>query len=72
MIEPSNFLEINLTVAAAIFAIGLIGILWKRNAISVFMCVELMLNAANLVFVSFARANGLIDGSVLVLLIMER
>ncbi len=70
MIAPANYLEINLAVAAAIFAIGLVGLLWKRNAISVFMCVELMLNAANLVFASFARSMGLIEGGILVLLVM--
>ncbi len=67
---PDTFLEINLALAAAIFAIGLIGVLWKRNAISVFMCVELMLNAANLVFASFARAHGLIEGGIIILFVM--
>lgn len=65
-----SFLNINLALASAIFAIGLLGVLWKRNAISVFMCVELMLNAANLVFASFARANGLIDGGIIILFVM--
>ena len=69
--DGRNYLmEANLALAAAIFAIGLIGLLWKRNAISVFMCVELMLNAANLAFASFARLNGLIDGGILVLFVM--
>lgn len=44
----------NLILATAIFTVGAFGILWKRNAISMFMCVELMLNAANLAFVTFA------------------
>lgn len=67
---PQMYLESNLFIAAAIFCIGLMGVLWKRNAISVFMCVELMLNAANLAFASFARSLGLIDGSLIVLFVM--
>jgi len=70
MTTPHTFLEINLVLAAAIFAIGLIGVLWKRNAISVFMCVELMLNAANLVFAAFARSHGLIEGGIIILFVM--
>ncbi len=67
---PQSFVELNLALAAAIFAIGLVGVLWKRNAIAVFMCVELMLNAANLVFATFARAQGRIEGGVIILLVM--
>lgn len=44
-----------LTLAAVIFTIGAIGLLVRRNVLVMFMCVELMLNAANLTFVSFAR-----------------
>ena len=70
MTSPANLLELNLALAAAIFAIGLIGMLWKRNVLAVFMCVELMLNAVNLVFASFARAHGLLEGGILILLVM--
>lgn len=70
MTAPPSFLEINLMVASAIFAIGLIGVLWKRNAIAVFMCIELMFNAANLVFAAFAHAHGLIDGGIIILFVM--
>ena len=47
-----------LLLAAMLFAIGLIGVLMKRNALIVMMCVELMLNAANLTFLAFARQRG--------------
>ncbi len=47
-----------LLLAAILFAIGLVGVLMKRNALIVMMCVELMLNAANLTFLTFARQRG--------------
>jgi NADH-quinone oxidoreductase subunit K len=47
-----------LLLAAILFAIGLVGVLMKRNALIVMMCVELMLNAANLSFLAFARQHG--------------
>ncbi len=49
---PANWY---LALAAVLFAIGLAGVVVKRNAIVVFMCIELMLNAANLTFLTFAR-----------------
>ena len=54
----------NLYVAlgAVLFAIGLAGVVVKRNMLIVFMCVELMLNAANLTFLAFARQRGSLDG----------
>jgi NADH-quinone oxidoreductase subunit K len=51
-----------LVLAALLFAIGLIGVLMKRNALIVMMCVELMLNAANLTFLAFARQRGDLAG----------
>ena len=48
----------NLLLAAMIFAIGAFGFLWKQDAIGIFMCIELMLNAANLAFVTLAMAIG--------------
>jgi len=51
-----------LILAALLFAIGLIGVLMKRNALIVMMCVELMLNAANLTFLAFARQRGDVGG----------
>lgn len=62
--------EANLILSALLFTIGILGVMWKRNAISLFMSVELMLNAANLAFVSFAYQEGLMDGGILVLFIM--
>ncbi len=54
-----------LVVAGILFAIGLVGILTRRNAIVIFMCVELMLNAVNLTFVAAARRWGTADGHVI-------
>lgn len=48
----------NLLLAVAIFSIGAFGILWKRNAIAMFMCIELMFNGANLAFMTFAQSLG--------------
>lgn len=55
-----------LALSAILFTIGLVGVLIRRNAIVIFMCVELMLNAVNLSLVSFASHHGNIDGQVLV------
>jgi NADH-quinone oxidoreductase subunit K len=51
-------IRLSLLLAAFLFAVGLSGVLYKRNALIVMMCVELMLNAANLTFVAFARQTG--------------
>ena len=48
----------SLALSAVLFAIGVIGVLTRRNAIIIFMCVELMLNAVNLTFIAFSRAYG--------------
>ena len=53
-----------LVLSALLFAIGGVGVLVRRNAIVVFMCVELMLNACNLAFVAFSRMHGHLDGQV--------
>ncbi len=58
--NPNNYL----VLSALLFSIGAIGVVLRRNAIVVFMCVELMLNAANLAFVTFARLLGNLDGQV--------
>jgi len=63
-------LEHALLLSAALFAIGALGVFLRRNLITVFMCIELMLNAANLAFVAFSRARGSIDGQVLVFFVM--
>jgi len=59
-----------LILALTLFSIGIVGVIWKRNAISLFMNVELMLNAANLAFVVFALEYGLMQGAPLVLFVM--
>jgi NADH-quinone oxidoreductase subunit K len=58
-----------LAVSAILFAIGVAGVLLRRNAIIVFMCVELMLNAVNLTFVALAGVHGL-GGQVMVFFVM--
>lgn len=55
--------------SAVLFTIGVIGVLTRRNAIIIFMCVELMLNAVNLTFIAFAQAYGA-TGQVFVMLVM--
>ena len=57
-------------LSAILFTIGALGVLLRRNAIVVFMCVELMLNAANLAFVSFARQWGNLDGQIVAFFVM--
>jgi NADH-quinone oxidoreductase subunit K len=58
-----------LIVSAVLFAIGVIGVLTRKNAIVIFMCVELMLNAVNLTFVAFAKMHG-VEGHVFVIMVM--
>jgi NADH-quinone oxidoreductase subunit K len=58
--DPYNYLYL----AGILFTIGAIGVVVRRNAIVIFMCIELMLNAANLAFVTFSRINGTLDGQV--------
>ena len=59
-----------LIVSAAVFAIGVIGVLIRRNLIVVLMSIELMLNAVNLTFIAFARSLGSMDGQVAVFFVM--
>jgi NADH-quinone oxidoreductase subunit K len=56
-----------LTLSAILFTIGVIGVLIKRNPIVIFMCVELMLNAANLSFIALGRHFGQINGQMYVI-----
>jgi NADH-quinone oxidoreductase subunit K len=58
--NPQNYLYLS----AMLFTIGAAGVLLRRNAIVMFMCVELMLNAVNLAFVTFARMHGQLDGQM--------
>jgi NADH-quinone oxidoreductase subunit K len=59
-----------LFVAAALFVIGLVGVLTRRNALILFMCVELMLNAVNLTFVAMSRLHGGTLGQAFVVFVM--
>jgi NADH-quinone oxidoreductase subunit K len=59
-----------LLLSALLFGIGVVGVLIRRNAIVVFMCVELMLNAVNLSFIAFAKVNGALDGQVVAFFVM--
>jgi NADH-quinone oxidoreductase subunit K len=59
----------SLVLSAILFAIGLIGVVIRRNAIVLFMCIELMLNAVNLSFVALAMAHGF-GGQVMVFFVM--
>ena len=63
-VQPALFLSL------VLFALGALGVFLRRNVITVFMCVELMLNAVNLAFVAFSRAHGTLDGQVLVFFVM--
>jgi NADH-quinone oxidoreductase subunit K len=59
-----------LYLSAVLFTIGALGVLIRRNAIVVFMCVELMLNAVNLSLVTFSRMNGNLDGQIIAFFVM--
>ncbi|MET0953951.1 MAG: NADH-quinone oxidoreductase subunit NuoK [Aeromicrobium sp.] len=59
-----------LVLSALLFGIGAVGFLVRRNAIVVFMCVELMLNATNLSLVTFSRMHGNLDGMVMAFFVM--
>ncbi len=59
-----------LTLAAIMFMIGAVGVLIRRNAIVVFMCIELMLNAVNVTFVALSRSVGNLDGQIAVFFVM--
>ena len=65
-VEPSWYL----VLSALLFTIGVAGVLIRRNAIVVFMCVELMLNSVNLSFVAFSKLNGDLNGQILSFFVM--
>ncbi len=66
MVPANNYLGL----AAFLFGIGLAGVLVKRNMLVVFMCIELMLNAANLTFLAFARQTGNQAGHAIAFFVM--
>ncbi len=73
MFQETTFLvptSYYIILSAVLFAMGVVGVLIRRNAILVFMSVELMLNAANLAFVAFARAFQDVGGQVIVFFVM--
>jgi len=59
-----------LAISALLFAMGALGVLVRRNPLIIFMSVELMLNAANLAFVTFARSFGVLTGQIFVFFVM--
>jgi len=59
-----------LVLSALLFSIGVAGVLLRRNAIIIFMSIELMLNAVNLSFIAFARHLHALDGQIFVLFVM--
>lgn len=62
--------EYYLGLSAILFTIGVLGVLFRRNAIIIFMCVELMLNAVNLLLTAFSTLHGDAGGQVMVFFIM--
>jgi NADH-quinone oxidoreductase subunit K len=66
VVSPAHFIALSVIL----FVIGAVGVLVRRNAIVVFMCVELMLNACNLAFVTFARLHGGLDGQIIAFFVM--
>jgi NADH-quinone oxidoreductase subunit K len=67
---PQHFIEWTHYLAVALFALGLLGFLIRRNAIIVLMCVELMLNAVNLILVEVAMRTGTVDGIIMVVFVI--
>jgi len=59
-----------MTVAAILFAMGTYGVLTRRNAIVIFMCIELMLNSVNLTFIALSRHLNSLDGQIFVFFVM--
>ncbi len=64
---PTNYYII---LSAILFGLGILAFIFKRNIITIFMAIELMLNAVNLAFVAFSRALGKSDGEVFVLFVI--
>lgn len=63
-------IELPLLVSVILFVLGMVAFFARRSMITVFMSVELMLNAGNLTWISFARSYGQLDGQIMVLFIM--
>ena len=65
-----NLAQHALLLSLALFTVGVVGVFLRRNVITVFMCVEVMLNAVNLAFIAFSRSWGTLDGQVLVFFVL--
>jgi NADH-quinone oxidoreductase subunit K len=65
-VSPDHYLFL----AALLFTTGALGVLLRRNAILVFMCIELMLNSVNLTLVAFSREKGTLDGQIMAFFVM--
>ena len=63
-------IEPYLVLSAILFVVGILGFLLRRNAIIMFICVELMLNSCNLAFVTFARQHGNLEGQIAAFFVM--
>lgn len=68
-IGQMDLTTMSLALSAILFTIGVAGVIVRRNAIILFLCIELMLNAVNLAFVAFSRTIG-IDGQIFVFFVM--
>lgn len=66
MIPPSHFL----VLGAVLFAIGVVGVVARRNFLTIFMSIELMLNAVNLTVLAFSKVHGNLDGHALVFFVI--
>jgi NADH-quinone oxidoreductase subunit K len=64
---PTNYY---LILSAILFGLGIVAFVFKRNIITIFMAIELMLNAVNLAFVAFSQALGKVDGEIFVLFVI--
>ena len=67
-----NGIPINyyIMLCAVLFIIGVVGVMARRNAIIVFMCIELMLNAVNISFIAFSKFTANVDGQIMVFFVM--
>ena len=64
---PANYYVL---LSAILFGLGIVAFVFKRNIITIFMSIELMLNAVNLAFVAFSQSHGKVDGEVFVLFVI--
>lgn len=69
LVRGMDLTTMSLALSAILFSIGVVGVIVRRNAIILFLCIELMLNAVNLAFVAFSRSVG-VDGQIFVFFVM--